>query len=70
VICAFHLQDVISGMIADRIAQIFTDLEAIEVEISKAPPQGNGEKKSQAIRDILYELKGSAVIGEIVRRVK
>lgn len=66
------------GMIAESIARVFTELDSIEVEVSKAPPQGKGEKKAQAvnlgriqaIRDILYELKGSAVLGEIVRKVK
>jgi hypothetical protein len=66
------------GMIADHIARIFSELDSIEGEISKAPPQGKGEKKAQAvnlgriqaIRDVLYELKGSAVLGEMVRRAK
>lgn len=65
-------------MIADHIARIFSELDSIEGEIAKAPPQGKGEKMAQAvnlgriqaIRDVLYELKGSAVLGEMVRRAK
>jgi len=53
-------------------------LKRLKQRFQRLPPQGKGEKRAQAvnlgriqaIRDTLYELKGSAVLGEIVRRVK